>query len=265
MNRKLITFIGLSAAIHCGLLLCIAPLVYHYPQSKSIQLHKYAPIQVTISDPVPRPAQHADSVSAEPNPDKRSFEKAVKSSKPDHARSQVAKSNPATSKWVSKHVPAIVSIAALPVVELPDTEQTLMDSYTHSLKDGITEPESTFTKQDNPEQDHLMAGTPLATNQPMVNTHKIDSMLGKTFWQYFNYPRIARKNGWQGQVTIGLRIESNGELTNIRVVHSSGFQALDMAAIDSLKRIVLLDGAAQWLQGYHYDTELPILYKLMDS
>ncbi|MGD8571139.1 MAG: energy transducer TonB, partial [Gammaproteobacteria bacterium] len=85
----------------------------------------------------------------------------------------------------------------------------------------------------------------------------------QVFSQYFHYPRLARRNGWQGMVKLSLRIEPNGELSHVRVLETSGFEILDQAAIESVNKISAIPGADDWLRGSHFDTVLPVRYQLI--
>ena len=94
---------------------------------------------------------------------------------------------------------------------------------------------------------------------------RINAHLNQAFDQYFSYPRLAQRNGWQGMVKLGLRIESNGQLSHIRLLSTSGFPVLDQAALNTLNRISTLHDVDVWLSGLHFDTVLPVYYKLTDS
>lgn len=83
------------------------------------------------------------------------------------------------------------------------------------------------------------------------------------FSEYFTYPKLAQRNGWQGMVKLGLRVEPNGQLSRIRVISTSGYPVLDQAALDTLNRIAALQGANAWLIGEPVDTVLPVEYKLL--
>ncbi|KPJ96397.1 MAG: hypothetical protein AMJ55_02175 [Gammaproteobacteria bacterium SG8_15] len=81
--------------------------------------------------------------------------------------------------------------------------------------------------------------------------------------EHFSYPRLAQRNGWQGMVKLGLRIEPNGQLSRIKVVSTSGFPILDQAALETLNRISTLQGVERWLGGTYFDTVLPVEYRLL--
>ena len=93
----------------------------------------------------------------------------------------------------------------------------------------------------------------------------LQTSLGEKLSEYFYYPRIARKKGWQGQVKLRLRIEGNGHLSNIQLHRSSGYTTLDNAAMNSLQKAAYLPDAKSWLQGMHYDIVVPVEYHLIDS
>lgn len=82
---------------------------------------------------------------------------------------------------------------------------------------------------------------------------------------YFSYPVLAQRRNWQGEVQLGLRVGADGQLSNIHIIKSSGYSILDRAAIKSLKQIAAIPGASDWLHGRHFDTVMPVEYRLIDS
>ena len=51
------------------------------------------------------------------------------------------------------------------------------------------------------------------------------------------YPETARRNGWEGTVTVWIRITAKGEVSEARVEKSSGHDLLDTAARDYARRL----------------------------
>jgi TonB family C-terminal domain len=45
------------------------------------------------------------------------------------------------------------------------------------------------------------------------------------------YPTAARNRGWQGQARLAVDVDANGNVTNVRLINSSGHLELDEAAI----------------------------------
>lgn len=88
--------------------------------------------------------------------------------------------------------------------------------------------------------------------------------LAEAFAAHFHYPPLARRKGWEGAVTLALRVEIDGRLTGIHVVGSSGYRVLDNAAVASLlrARALPLPGGAL---GGSLDMVLPVHYRLLDA
>ena len=57
------------------------------------------------------------------------------------------------------------------------------------------------------------------------------SILGK-----LDYPLQARRRGWNGQVEISFTITPDGNVSDLRIVTSSGFSVLDNEALAAIKR-----------------------------
>jgi protein TonB len=65
-----------------------------------------------------------------------------------------------------------------------------------------------------------------------------------------SYPRIARMRGWEGVVDVDVSIAADGAVAGAAVARSSGYAALDDAALDSARRSRFrLDGTAIGVRG----------------
>jgi len=104
-----------------------------------------------------------------------------------------------------------------------------------------------------------------ATRDPHQLENKLRHQITQALSQHFSYPRIARKRGWQGDVTVSLRIEADGQVTQVKLLESSGYNILDMAALRSLKQLATLPQAIRLLQQQSMDITLPIHYRLVDA
>ena len=51
-----------------------------------------------------------------------------------------------------------------------------------------------------------------------------------------HYPSTARLNGWEGKVVLKVSIRHDGQLKDVEVVKSSGYESLDQAAIEAVRR-----------------------------
>ena len=85
--------------------------------------------------------------------------------------------------------------------------------------------------------------------------------LQQALTRHFNYPLLARRRGWQGEVLVSFTLESNGKIAEIHIARGSGHKLLDRAALTILSKIGRIEGAPQ----YSHTFELPIIYRLQDG
>ncbi len=109
------------------------------------------------------------------------------------------------------------------------------------------------------------AATPLATPDPATARARISEALRRRLAEQFDYPWLARRRGWEGQVTLAMRVENNGHLSNLRVLRTSGHHILDRSALESARRIGALPEIRGWLGGHGLDLQIPVRYRLVDS
>ncbi len=102
-----------------------------------------------------------------------------------------------------------------------------------------------------------------------ISQNRVISRLQLELKQYFYYPRLAQRKNIQGTVIIGFAINLQGQINNIRILKSSGFSILDMAAEDALQKLRQLDWGQErdrpYLQRDNSDIKLPVIYKLTES
>ena len=101
-------------------------------------------------------------------------------------------------------------------------------------------------------------------NSSSTRHNYILGQLRTSLSRHLIYPALARKQGWQGIVTVGLRIESDGLLKKIQVRQSSGYNVLDDSALNSLRKIKRLRTEEQYTDRPHRLT-LRVVYQLTDS
>ncbi len=135
--------------------------------------------------------------------------------------------------------------------------QTAMATATDIAKTGKEN-----IKTDSPPSTPAHHQTNADKPTPANNHHRVISQLRHKLKQYFYYPRLAQRKNIQGTVVIGFAIDLRGTLTNIRVIKSSGFAILDMAAEDALLKLDHLDDNQY---GQTDNLELPVIYKLTEG
>lgn len=99
---------------------------------------------------------------------------------------------------------------------------------------------------------------------PAKSKARVASIIYKELNQHFTYPKLAVKRNWQGKVLLSLRVTSSGEIKNIKLNQSSGYEILDQAAINSLSKVDYLPEISSWLP-FDIDLEFPVVYKLIEG
>jgi TonB family protein len=77
------------------------------------------------------------------------------------------------------------------------------------------------------------------------------------------YPIIARKKGWQGRLLLAVHVDKNGNVLNIHVKETSGFEVLDKVSIKTVSNWKFLP--ARFGDSYVEDNlNIPVSFKLID-
>jgi len=92
----------------------------------------------------------------------------------------------------------------------------------------------------------------------------VKSKLIKKLNANFIYPKLAQRKNWQGKVTLSLHITSSGEIEDIQLATSSGYNILDKAAVTSLQQVKNLPNISLWFND-GINLQLPVIYKLTES
>lgn len=253
MTAGMSRFIMLSAALHLAALAALG--------HGTARPMKFLPsaLSVTFRD---GPSDDAVKISRHGNPQAA-------------APPSAAKSN---TKHVDHPMPATPAKVAAPEVkhDVPAPSTKLARSETNAGKKDIhAKPimprptrQDVASITDGKEQDHIavqLAAAPSPHLDTALLGSRLEGQLRDALAPYFAYPMLARRNGWQGQVRLGLRVEADGRLSHVRIAHSSGYRLLDRAALSTLNRIKTVPKAAGWLDGQHFDIVLPIDYRLIDG
>lgn len=77
-----------------------------------------------------------------------------------------------------------------------------------------------------------------------------------------SYPRIAALRGWEGEVRLRLKVARKGNLLDIQLDHSSGFEVLDRDALALLEGYGSLPPLPEALDSGEISVVVPISYKL---
>ena len=91
---------------------------------------------------------------------------------------------------------------------------------------------------------------------------RVLSKIRDNLQQYFVYPLLAQRQGWQGRVLLSFSVEADGLIRNIHVAGGSGYAILDTSAVHALAQVHYLYEASGWLQGQRLDLQMPVVFRL---
>jgi len=123
-------------------------------------------------------------------------------------------------------------------------------------------PPPTASLQSAPETVALLAPAP---PQPVASAQLIaryTKSLSEIFARHKEYPRIAELRGWEGSVTMRLRVAPSGRLIEAAVYQSSGYDALDKQAMTMVTTAGALPVPPQGLNAAEVPVLVPINFRL---
>lgn len=221
-----------SAALHVAIVGLLSPVV-HSPPLISLQ----KPIRLRFIASIPRQSeQKSESTKAAIAPSYQEI--------PANQVMHTASSNTSAkvrSKTPKSDSPPLISLVK-PATALPEETPINLKIPNHHSKQEFaivnTASELSVTNRVgqantvNPATDNLV--TLSGDNISVLTAYDIDLLSRIRDNQY--YPRAARSRRLEGRVTLFLAIESDGNLVEVLVRQSSGYEFLDRAAVDIVKR-----------------------------
>lgn len=165
--------------------------------------------------------------------------------------------DPATMGSVASSTPAAI-VRSLPesyqeqlLHNHPSSSSPASPLMTESLSDIAPQPPSeTLSEQITAPRDDSMAPTdsPTTTDStlvPFASSNQINSAKADYGWlaaimaQWIEdlnkrYPAMLRAEGIRGKVTLAATLHENGRLSDVRIVRSSGYPALDQVAVEDV-------------------------------
>ena len=88
------------------------------------------------------------------------------------------------------------------------------------------------------------------------------SSVSRLLARYREYPRLAAMRGWEGTVTMRLKVGANGRLMEAQVDSSSGHAMLDTQALEMVKRIAELPPPPEGLRNREFAVLVPVVFRL---
>jgi protein TonB len=219
-------FLALSMAIHAALLLTYRPAMPEIGHAGHI-------MQLSVE----RAGSHS---AAPPSPTNR----------PDSAPEPAIRETTATP---SPEPAALPTNRIATTAPRPAAMPTRMAAATSPAVNRASAPTT-------PSSQSVAAGSPLPS--PRESEDHLRRSVLDLFSRRLDYPAIARRKGWQGTVTLRLLIEPDGRISRLQVDRTSGYAALDQAAVESLQ-LASVPQAKHWLHGRALELLVPVEYRLV--
>lgn len=117
-------------------------------------------------------------------------------------------------------------------------------------------------REDAPARAEPAAPPPANPNAAAEALANYRQRLGELFAARQDYPRLAAMRGWEGEVRLRLRVARQGQLINVALDHSSGFDVLDRHALALVEAMASLPPLPAALDLAEIQVIVPINYKL---
>lgn len=88
------------------------------------------------------------------------------------------------------------------------------------------------------------------------------SLLGREIAKYKQYPEIARRRSWQGEVVVDIQLDKNGNLQSSTIQKSSNHEALDKQALEMVKKAAPFPAPPEALRGSAFNILVPVSFHL---
>jgi protein TonB len=88
------------------------------------------------------------------------------------------------------------------------------------------------------------------------------SSVSRLLARHREYPRVALMRGWEGTVTMRLRVAPGGKLIEAKVEGSSGHQVLDAQAVEMVRRVPDLPQPPESLRDREFAVLVPVIFRL---
>lgn len=109
---------------------------------------------------------------------------------------------------------------------------------------------------------HMQNKPTLKTKNSSLDPSAVARLLRHALLKHFQYPFIARQNAWQGKVVLNIRVEADGRVHAIRVLHPSHYPVLNRAATRAANAIGKIPAARILLAGQSLTFRVPVAYRL---
>lgn len=193
------------------------------PERAEPVVDRAKPVAQAAPRPVERQETKRDEVITEPEVREIPREQPAMIEPVTTAQADVAPAPPPTQTVPEQHPESVVTASALSPAAVESAPAV-----------SAVQEESTSV----PAMSEVHDRTPLVAAAPRAakaDYRWLGDALGRRVAELTRYPSSARLNGWEGRVVLRAIIRADGHLMDVKVHKSSGHDALDRAALETIK------------------------------
>ncbi len=203
------------------------------PEPKSFASPLEIPVKGTVSVPkMEKPEPEKTRPVPKPSPEKRVEKEPVKIIRPKKKEVKPPKKRTKSEKRVIEPAPGPMTASLQPQKEIPT--KTVLDVVTPSTprppSPSYPWPEIPDEILNEPRSQKKGQIASLPPAQPMLKARPAYKENPRP-----EYPRLARRRGYQGTTILEVLVGATGRVLDIRVLNSSGYEILDNAAVASVR------------------------------
>lgn len=211
-------------------------------------VERAAPVQTTTSAVETVQSAVSPAVTAAPAPVQSEVNPTTVMTTPEPVQSEP---RPAASQQAAvPPTPATASVQAMPEPQPPN-----------SVPEGIKSAAGDVREPVGRDADQVVAKSAVSQPAAKADYRWLAESLYRRIAELKRYPNAARLNGWEGKVVLRAVIKADGHLADLRVQTSSGFDALDEAALETVRQACPLH-LKHALGRPEVVVSLPIVYSL---
>lgn len=100
-------------------------------------------------------------------------------------------------------------------------------------------------------------------NAGLIALDDFSRQLAMHIAKYKQFPRIAQRRGWQGEVILQVKLTGQGQLIAKKIRQSSGFRVLDEEGLNMIDRAIPFPAPPSILSGRTFTILVPIKFTLL--
>lgn len=155
----------------------------------------------------------------------------------------------------AKSKPEAPSKSEIEVSKTPESAKALLERHPEKQQDADKNSKQTMTEPARFDVNDSNAQQADLPNQ-------VRQRLQESLQLQLQYPEMARRRGWEGEVKISVQLSGEGRILDVSLAQSSGHRILDENTLVTLQSLSRLNWASALLNGKGIKIEIPVIYQL---